>query len=70
VFILNNVEKSIPVALKISAKMFPFSSSTAFQTTTIVNTPKRAGKNLTQNTEFPKRYINDEIHDVTGGTEK
>jgi hypothetical protein len=56
-FILNNVENSTQEALKISANKFPFNSSVAFHTITMVNAPKRAGKNLTQNTKPPKMVI-------------
>jgi len=58
------------VAPKINANRFPFNSSMAFQTTTIVNAPNRAGKNLIQNTEFPSKRIIQETHEVKGGTDK
>lgn len=41
-----------------------------FHTTTIVKAPNKAGKNLTQKTEFPRSKIIDEIQEVNGGTDK
>ena len=69
-FTRNSVENSTQVALKISANKLPFNSSTAFHTTRIVNAPKRAGKNLTQNTEPPKIFIRQDIQEVNGGTDR
>ena len=70
VFNLNSAENKIQVAPKISANKFPFNSSIAFHTTRIVSAPNNDGKNLTQKTEFPKKYMILEIQDVKGGTDK
>lgn len=68
-FNLNSAEKSKQVAPKTKANKFPFNSSIAFQTTTIVSAPNRAGKNRIQNRELPKNNMILETQEVTGGTE-
>ena len=68
-FIRNKTEKSKAVAAKTQANKLPFRHSIVFQTTTIVNAPKSAGKNLIQKSELPNCKMSQEFHDVTGGTE-
>lgn len=53
----------------ICAYRFLFSSLIAFHTTTMVNAPKSAGKNLTQNTPLPKTFMMSDTQDVNGGTD-
>ena len=57
------------VAPRANANKFPFNASMAFQTTTMVNAPNKAGKNRIQNRELPKKRITLEIQEVTGGTD-
>jgi len=69
VFNLSNVENKIHVAPIIFEYKLPLNSSMVNQTTTIVKAPNKVGKNLTQNTLFPRILIINEIQEVKGRTD-
>lgn len=68
-FIRMITESIISKAPKISENVFPPSASMAFHTTTIVNAPNSAGKNLIQKTPLPNCKISQDIQEVNGGTD-
>ena len=68
-FNLKSAENKTQVAPSSCANKLPFKACMAFQTTTRVNAPNIAGKNLIQKTVFPKRFIIYAIHEFRGGIE-
>ena len=68
-FNLMSAENKTQVTPRIWANKLPFKVSMAFQTTTRVKAPNKAGKNRTQNTVSPNRWIRYAIHEFKGGIE-